>query len=455
MFFLDIVQRSFHSLLSAKARTLLTALAMAVGAFALSLTLAASNGATNYADNIVKSNFDPSELIVSASKQLFNSTDTSKPQEYNQNFSSILTPGGTSTQVKNLNDDDINKLRAIDGVESVRTTNTVGLQYVTRDGQRKYSGTLQAYSAYKSPVLLAGDVNKKLAMKTVILPEGFLGSLGFSSPGDAIGKKIRLAVQEQVDQSSLIASFLRQGGAAASSLATKSNTNETIFTVVAVSKTPDVVLQPAAGLYITANEDDLNTLKDISTKGTTSFHQYLSVYVKVKDGTDTKKLTAVQDKIKKLGYGAQSVIDTQKTITQVISILQGIVLVFGLIAVVASVFGVINTMYISVLQRTQEIGLMKALGMHKNNINQLFLFEAALLGFLGGVIGSVIAISAGTLLNPTISRLLNTGDVTILDFHIGQIVILVIALTVIAMIAGYLPARKAARLDPIEALRTE
>ncbi|MEO5950289.1 MAG: ABC transporter permease [Candidatus Saccharimonadales bacterium] len=454
MFLLDIVQRSVRSLLSAKARTLLTAFAMAVGAFALSLTLAASNGATNYADNIVKSNFDPSELIVSASKLLFSSTDTSKPQEYNQNFSSVLTPGGTSTQVENLSDSDITRLKAIDGVESIRTTNTVSLQYVTRDGQRKYSGTVQAYSSYKSPELLAGSVSGSLASKTVILPEGFLSSLGFSSASDAVGKKIRLGVQEQVDQSSLITSFLQNGSASTDALA-QNTTTETDFKIVAVSKTPAVLLQPSAGLYLTANEDDLNTLKDISVKGTTSYHKYLSVYIKVKDGTDINKLTAVQDQVKKLGYGAQSVLDTQKTITQVITVLQSIVLVFGLIAVVASVFGVVNTMYISVLQRTQEIGLMKALGMHKYNINQLFLFEAALIGLLGGLIGSAIAVGAGTLLNPSISKLLNTGDVRILDFHIDQIVMLVLALTVVAMVAGFLPARKAARLDPIDALRTE
>lgn len=102
------------------------------------------------------------------------------------------------------------------------------------------------------------------------------------------------------------------------------------------------------------------------------------------------------------GYNAQSVMDTQKIITQVIGVLQGIVTVFGVIAVIASIFGVINTMYISVLQRTREIGLMKALGMHKRNINLLFLVEAGLLGLFGGVLGSIIAVIAGTLLNPVI-----------------------------------------------------
>ncbi len=453
----DIIRRSIRSLLSAKARTLLTAFAIAVGAFALTLTLAASNGATNYANTIVKNNFDPSELIVSASKDLFSATDNNQPQEYNQNVSSVLTPGGDSRQIENLDDTDISALRAIPGVASVRTATTVGLQYITRDGQRQYTGSVQAYSNYKAPELLAGHIGDSLADNTVVLPEGFLSSLGFRSPGAAIGQKIRLAVQQQVDSSSVINALL-SGGGGADALAGLTQQNTTVekeFTIVAVNKKPSVLIQPGAALYLTLNAHDVAMLSDLATKGSANYHKYLTAYVKVTDGTNAAKLTAVQDKIKQKGYAAQSVLDTQKTITQVISVLQGIVLVFGLIAVVASIFGVINTMYISVLQRTREIGLMKALGMHKRNINQLFLFEAGLIGFLGGLIGAVIAFGAGSLLNPTISRLLDIGDTRMLDFHALQLGLLIIILTLVAMVAGYLPARKAARLDPIEALRTE
>jgi putative ABC transport system permease protein len=112
-------------------------------------------------------------------------------------------------------------------------------------------------------------------------------------------------------------------------------------------------------------------------------------------------------------------------------------------------------MYISVLQRTREIGLMKALGMHKKDVTRLFRIEAALLGFLGGVLGSAIAIIAGTALNPWISNKLSLGNAHLLDFKAGQVAALIIGLMIIATLAGLLPARKAAKLDPIDALRTE
>lgn len=112
-------------------------------------------------------------------------------------------------------------------------------------------------------------------------------------------------------------------------------------------------------------------------------------------------------------------------------------------------------MYISVIQRTREIGLMKALGMRRKDVSRLFRFEAAWIGFLGGAIGSGLAVVLGTLLNPWITNKLDFGTQKLLVFKANQIAILIVLLVLVAIFAGLLPARKAAKLDPIEALRTE
>jgi putative ABC transport system permease protein len=263
---------------------------------------------------------------------------------------------------------------------------------------------------------------------------------------------VRLAVQKQISQSDIL-SALTSGGSA--SLSGSSSAMEEQFKIIAVTAKPSSLIEPGTALYLYISNSDLLSLNDYTTKGTSSYHKYLTAYVKVTDGNNTSKLNAAQSKIEKLGYSVQSVIDTEKTLTQVITVLQGIVSVFGLIAVVASVFGVVNTMYISVLQRTREIGLMKALGMHKKDVTRLFRIEAALLGFLGGVLGSATAIIAGTALNPWISNKLSLGNAHLLDFKVGQVVALILGLMIIATLAGLLPARKAAKLDPIDALRTE
>src|SRR5690606_33753177 len=127
----------------------------------------------------------------------------------------------------------------------------------------------------------------------------------------------------------------------------------------------------------------------------------------------------------------------------------------GGLAVIAAVFGIINTQYISVLERTQQIGLMKALGMRKKDIARLFRYEAAWVGLLGGVIGVVIA-ALITLLNPVIASSLNLESGThLLRLDWFTSAILIVALMIIAILSGYFPARKAAKLDPIKALRTE
>ena len=440
MFYLDIIKRALRNLLSSKARTILTALAIAVGTFALTLTLGASNGAQDYAQNIVKTNFDPSELFVSKDSGLFKRQDASTPQLYDPSYGSITTFGGQTRQIKMLDNSDIQKLAQIKGVSWAQPSINVSLQYLTRDDSNKYIGTLTTYNPYQNPTLLAGKIPSQLQDNTLILPEGYLSALGFLNAQSAINQTVKLSV-------------LNQGASNMIPGAKKSQLSN--FKIIAVYKTPNTAISAATSLNLYASLGSVENLNNFIYQGTSNYQKYLEAVVKVTDGTNATKLNDVENLIKAQGYGVQSVVDTEKTITQIISVLEGIVTVFGIIAIIASVFGVVNTMYISVLQRTREIGLMKALGMHRKDISRLFRIEAGLIGLLGGLIGSILAIIGGTALNPVISSKLGLGDSKLLIFKFSQVGLLIIALIIIGIIAGLLPARKAAHLDPIEALRTE
>src|SRR5688572_23827178 len=122
MRFVDLVRRSGRTLSNAKLRTLLTALAIAVGAFTLSLTMAASNGLRDYTDKLVASNFDPAELLVGRDPEVTNTgTPSEKPKEFDESVSAINFGGGQgSLQLKRVTDADVQSLKTMEGVEQVR-----------------------------------------------------------------------------------------------------------------------------------------------------------------------------------------------------------------------------------------------------------------------------------------------------------------------------------------------
>ena len=460
MYFSDIVKRGSRSLKASKLRTILTALAIAVGAFTLSLTLAASNGLHQYTNKLISNNFDPSELIVAKDKSVGSSNaSSSEPQEYDDSISSVAVGGKSSIQVKRVTEAEANKLRALPYITQVRENYQISIRYVTRDGQKKYTGGVEAYNPSQKPELAAGTLppGGDIAKEGVVLPDTYLSRLGFDSAEEAIGKMVTVDAQQPFSVESLQALLTSTQTAAqlANSTAVKAKDQTVSYKVTAVSKKNATSL--SFGVEpLRINATDARSLYDFTAKGTSDYDKYIYVSARVKDGTDPAKLTAAQKSLEAKGFYVQSSKDLQKTITQFVNILTIMVSVFGLITIIASVFGVVNTQYISVLERTREIGLMKALGMARGEISQLFMIEATWIGFLGGAIGSIAGLITGIALNPYLTKKLDLGTGnSLLIFRPLQMLLLIAALMLVATIAGLLPARKAAKLDPIEALRTE
>ena len=451
----DIVRRAGRGLRHAKGRTILTALAIGVGAFTLTLTLAVSTGAKDYIDKIINDNFDPAGLIVTKEESIIGGRDSGTPREFDTNFISSESAAGARTQVKSMNQDDLNTLKNTPGIESLSENVSVNAAYITRDGQKKYIATLTSLGSSQRPELLSGELLSKGEEQKILLPEAFLPVMGFKNSKEAVGKNITVAVRQPFDQAEALKQLAQGVSPEAISKDGQNNLVSEDFTIAGVMKKP-VAVQPGTELNLYVSNSDSLRLNEIATKGTSQYQKFVTVQVKVKNGEDPVVLKDIQQKLKDKGFYTLSAEDTQKFLLQIIGILQGIVIGFGFITIIASVFGIINTQYISVLERTQQIGLMKALGMSRRDIAWLFRFEAAWIGLLGGLLGSLTAVLTGTIFNPIISEAIKLGEgERILIFQFTPIFMLVVGLMLVAVVSGILPARKAGKLDPVEALRTE
>lgn len=181
---------------------------------------------------------------------------------------------------------------------------------------------------------------------------------------------------------------------------------------------------------------------------------YDSAVVRV---TDPVVMTEVRRQLTEKGFGSFSIVDQLDQIRTVFLIIDSVLGLLGGISLLVASFGIANTMIMSILERTREIGIMKAIGAEDREIKLIFFFEAAVIGLTGGIFGALAAWGIDAVANRLAFRfILKPQGGSFVDFFflppylwLGAILF---ALSV-SILAALYPAARAARIDPVRALR--
>jgi putative ABC transport system permease protein len=180
---------------------------------------------------------------------------------------------------------------------------------------------------------------------------------------------------------------------------------------------------------------------------------YITVVVQVARPQDTEE---VEKKIRDLGFTAFSIADVLQNNRKAFILLDLFLGLVGSIALTVASLGIVNTMVMSILERTREIGIMKAIGGSDEDVRRIFLIEAALIGLMGGVFGLILGWAVGRGINYGANYYLRTQGVPATNLFLIPWWLIAGGITfalLVSLIAGSFPAMRASRLDPIQALR--
>jgi putative ABC transport system permease protein len=426
----DVIATATRNAFRSKLRTTLTVLSLFVGAFTLTLTTALGAGVNDYVTTQVATLSSGDVLLVTPAA----STDTTEgPNEYDpdgRQQSSQAGPLGSGTL---LNDDDLDAVGAIDGVDRVEPVRQIAVDWIAGEADERFELDVNPTSSIGRSDLVAGaQLDQESDDLQVVLPEDHVAPLGFTDADTAVGQRVTLGYTDAANEERTIDAEV-VGIARTSLLAAGAGVNQALTDAVADAQA--VPGQPnayaIAVAYLAGSGDD---------------------------GTVTAAdVSGVKSELAGADLAGQTVEDQLGVIQTVITGIIGVLSAFAVVALIAASFGIVNTLLMSVQERTREIGLMKAMGMSNGRVFGLFSLEAAVIGFLGAALGALAAIGVGSAISSAASStvLADLPGLTVLLFEPATVVTVIVVIMLVAFLSGVLPARRAARQDPIDSLRYE
>ncbi|MCL4374545.1 ATP-binding cassette domain-containing protein [Patescibacteria group bacterium] len=191
---------------------------------------------------------------------------------------------------------------------------------------------------------------------------------------------------------------------------------------------------------------------DLRSLGVTNYSQ-VTIVVK-----DQANLSTVRKQIEAMGYVTRSVTDTVAQINSLFATARTILVLLGMVALAVAALGMFNTLTVSLLERTREVGLMKAMGMKSSEVQELFLTESMIMGFTGGILGIILGFLIGKLAGLVLSFLAvfrGAGFIDISYIPFSFVATVVLLSILVGVITGIYPAKRATKISALNALRYE
>lgn len=427
----DVARTALGNTFRSKLRTALTVVAIVIGSFTLTLTSGLGAGVNKYVDTVVAGFGGSSQMFV-LSTGAADAEPTDGPAEYDPEAAAssggMFGPGSGGGV---LTDSDIESIEEIDNVSSVDPMVFVSPDFIQTPGGAQYDMELDVPANALGLELAAGDAPGEDGMELSI-PEDWLTIFDTEDAEQVLGETVEIGISNVTGKQSTVEAE-----------------------IVGVS---EEALSGIGGTPMPSRE--LNQeLNDLSMEGYEGSAQnaYTMAVVDVENIEANEQ--GVKDALIEQDLLGLTVEDQIGAVQGVIDAVSWVLSGFGLIALLAASFGIVNTLLMSVQERTREIGLMKALGMSSGKVFGLFSMEAVVIGILGSVIGVVLGLGAGLIGNAWLTGeggpLGAVAGLTLFAVDPLAIIGITALIVFIAFLAGTLPAARAAKKDPIEALRYE
>ena len=388
-----------------------------------------------------------------------------------------------------LDDTGIAEIARIPGVAYVEPNIRFPV-YVRANGKaflRTVSGATVPNSSSRFQQFAAGRMISSPAADEALVNEAFTRDFGFAKPADAVGKTIEfltadekttgpsksrktdnadegpanffgIPLQQDEDEQapSLVAHIFRIAGVLDTEV--KEGAGQGGFRGLMQPASVYIPLPTARQWTLThrgsMSQVALALARESGALSKDEVEGYESAVVRV---TDPVQLTEVRKHLTELGFGSFSIVDQMDQIRTLFLIIDSVLGLLGGISLLVASFGIANTMIMSILERTREIGIMKAIGAEDREIKLIFFVEAAVIGLAGGVLGTLLAWAIDGVANRAAYRfILKPQGASFVDFFslppylsIGAILFALI----VSILAALYPAIRAARVDPVRALR--